>query len=256
VTDFLAYEQPLNERIRSFLRLETLFIKFAFHVKHGSVWDNPATIDVILDLLSFSSRSDVKIEAIKELERQHGRLERLARRPQIDQSQLDSLLDQQMTLIERLKSLSGQLGQETQAVELLNAIRQKSSVPGCICDFDLPVFKYWLTLPEEVKRSHLEHWFSPFQILEEAITLILKVLRQSANETEQLAHKGFYQQAMDTNQAVQLLRISVPDGVNFYPEISAGKHRFSLRFLTNANPESRPEQTTDDIHFRLGICAV
>lgn len=246
----------MNERIRSFLRLETLFRKFAFHVKHGSVWDNPAAIDVILDLLSFTSRSDVKIEAIKELERQHGRLERLARRPQIDQSQLNSVLEQQMTLTEKLKSLSGQLGQETQSVELLNAIRQKSSVPGCICDFDLPVYKYWLTQPEDVKRTHLQKWYMPFEILEEAINLILNVLRQSANETEQTAYKGFYQEAMDTNQAVQLLRILVPDSADFYPEISAGKHRFSLRFLTNLNPESRPEQSMDDISFRLSICSV
>ncbi len=256
MTDFLAYEQPLNERIRSFLRLETLFRKFAFHVNHGSVWDNPAAIDVILDLLSFTSRSDFKIEAIKELERQHSRLERLARRPQIDQSQLNSVLDQQVMLIEKFKSLSGQLCQETQAVELLNAIRQKSSVPGCICDFDLPIFKYWLTQPEDIKRTQLEHWFAPFQILEEAIDLILKILRQSTNETEQIAHKGFYQQAMDTNQAVQLLRIQVPVGADFYPEISAGKHRFSLRFLTNVNPETRPEQSMDDIGFRLSICVV
>jgi len=251
-----VYEQPLNERIRVFLRLETLFLKFAFHVKHGSVWDNPAAIEVILDLLSFASRSDIKIEAIKELERQHGRLERLARRPQIDHSQLEALLGQQTSLIETLKSLSGQLGQETQAVELLNAIRQKSSVPGCICDFDLPVYKYWLTQPEDVKRAHLQQWFAPFQILEEAVGLILKVLRQSGHITEEVAHKGFYQQAMDTNQAVQLLRISVPDGMEFYPEISAGKHRFSLRFLTNRNPDSRPEQTNDDISFHLCICAV
>lgn len=256
MTDFLAYEQPLNERIRSFLRLENLFRKFAFHAKHGSVWDNPAAIDVILDLLSFTSRSDVKIEAIKELERQHGRLERLARRPQIDHSQLSSVLEQQMRLIEKLKSLSGQLGQETQSVELLNAIRQKSSVPGCICDFDLPVYKFWLTLPEDVKRTHLLQWYAPFLILEEAINLIMKVLRQSANETEQIAHKGFYQEAMDTNQAVQLLRILVPAGVSYYPEISAGKHRFSLRFLTNPNPGSRPEQSMDDISFHLSICSV
>ena len=220
------------------------------------MWDNPAAIDVILDLLSFTSRSDLKIEAIKELEHQHSRLERLTRRPQIDQSQLDSVLDQQMRLIDKFKSHSGQLCQETQAVELLNAIRQKSSVPGCICDFDLPVFKYWLTQPEDIKRTQLQHWYAPFQILEEAIDLILTVLRQSVSETEQIAHKGFYQQAMDTNQAVHLLRIRVPNGVNFYPEISAGKHRFSLRFLTNANPEARPEQSMDDISFRLSICAV
>jgi cell division protein ZapD len=256
VTDYLTYEQPLNERIRTFLRLEKLFAQFSFHVKHGSVWDNPIAIDAITDMLSFSTRSDIKLEVLKELERQHSRLERLTKRPQIDQGQLTSLLDKQTALVSRLKSNTGQLGQETQSAELLNAIRQKNSVPGPICDFDLPAFHYWLTRPESTRREQLQQWFSPFTVLEEAITLILDVLRNSIDDTDETAVKGFFQKVIDTNQAVQLLHISVPATHNCYPEISAGKHRFSVRFMVNPNPYTRPEQFTEDVMFRLKICSV
>lgn len=256
MTDYLTYEQPLNERIRTFLRLEKLFAQFSFHVKHGSVWDNPIAIDAITDMLSFSTRSDIKLEVLKELERQHSRLERLTKRPQIDQGQLTSLLDKQTALVSRLKSNTGQLGQETQSAELLNAIRQKNSVPGPICDFDLPAFHYWLTRPESTRREQLQQWFSPFTVLEEAITLILDVLRNSIDDTDETAVKGFFQKVIDTNQAVQLLHISVPATHNCYPEISAGKHRFSVRFMVNPNPYTRPEQFTEDVMFRLKICSV
>jgi cell division protein ZapD len=256
VTDYLTYEQPLNERIRTFLRLEKLFNQFSFHVKHGSAWDNPIAIDAITDIMSFSTRSDIKLEVLKELERQHSRLERLTKRPQIDQGQLTSLLDNQTTLISRLKSNTGQLGQETQNAELLNAVRQKNSVPGPICDFDLPAFHYWLTRPESTRREQLQQWFSPFSVLEEAITLILDVLRNSIDDTDETAVKGFFQKVIDTNQAVQLLHISVPATHNCYPEISAGKHRFSVRFMINPNPYTRPEQFTEDVMFRLKICSV
>ncbi len=256
MTDYLTYEQPLNERIRTFLRLEKLFNQFTFHVKHGSVWDNPIAIDAITDILSFTTRSDIKLEVLKELERQHSRLERLTKRPQIDQGQLTSLLDKQTTLISRLQSNTGQLGQETQSSELLNAVRQKSSVPGPICDFDLPAFHYWLTRPESTRREQLQQWFSPFQVLEEAITMIMDVLRNSTDETEETAVKGFFQKVIDTNQAVQLLHISVPDTHNCYPEISAGKHRFSVRFMINPNPITRPEQFIEDVAFRLRVCSV
>lgn len=256
MTDYLTYEQPLNERIRTFLRLEKLFNQFTFHVKHGSVWDNPIAIDAITDILSFTTRSDIKLEVLKELERQHSRLERLTKRPQIDQGQLTSLLDKQTTLISRLQSNTGQLGQETQSSELLNAVRQKSSVPGPICDFDLPAFHYWLTRPESARREQLQQWFSPFQVLEEAITMIMDVLRNSTDETEETAVKGFFQKVIDTNQAVQLLHISIPATHNCYPEISAGKHRFSVRFMINPNPYTRPEQFTEDVMFRLKICSV
>jgi len=256
VTDYLTYEQPLNERIRTFLRLEKLFDQFTFHVKHGSTWDNPIAIDAITDILSFTTRSDIKLEVLKELERQHSRLERLSKRPQIDQGQLTSLLDKQTALIGRLQSNTGQLGQETQSSELLNAVRQKSSVPGPVCDFDLPAFHYWLTRPESIRREQLQQWFSPFMVLEEAITMIMDVLRNSTDETDETAVKGFFQKVIDTNQAVQLLHISIPATHNCYPEISAGKHRFSVRFMINPNPYTRPEQFTEDVAFRLKICSV
>jgi len=256
VTDYLTYEQPLNERIRTFFRLEKLFKQFAFHIKHGSAWDNPIAIDAITDILSFTTRSDIKLEVLKELERQHSRLERLTKRPQIDQGQLTALLDQQTVLIGRLKSTTGQLGQETQGAELLNAVRQKNSVPGPICDFDLPAFHFWLTRSEDTRREHLQQWFAPFIVLEEAITMILDVLRNSADDSEETAAKGFFQKVIDTNQAVQLVHISVPVTLNCYPEISAGKHRFSVRFMLNPNPYTRPEQCTEDVAFRLRICSV
>jgi len=256
VTDYLTYEQPLNERIRTFLRLEKLFQQFTFHVKHGSAWDNPIAIDAIMDILTFTTRSDIKLEVLKELERQHSRLERLTKRPQIDQSQLASLLEKQTILISRLQSNAGQLGQETQGAELLNAVRQKNSVPGPICDFDLPAFHYWLTRPESTRRELLQQWFSPFKVLEEAITMIMDVLRNSTDDTDETAAKGFFQKVIDTNQAVQLLHISVPATNECYPEISAGKHRFSVRFMINPNPFTRPEQFTEDVMFRLKICSV
>ncbi len=256
MTDYLTYEQPLNERIRTFLRLESLFNQFAFHVKHGSAWDNPIAIDAITDILSFTTRSDIKLEVLKELERQHSRLERLSKRPQIDQGQLAALLDKQTVLIGKLQSNAGQLGQETQSAELLNAVRQKNSVPGPICDFDLPAFHYWQTRPESTRREHLQQWFSPFNVLEEAITMILDVLRNSTDDSDETATKGFFQKVIDTNQAVQLLHISVPATLNCYPEISAGKHRFSVRFMINPNPYTRPEQFTEDVMFRLKICSV
>jgi len=251
-----SYEQPTNERIRAFLRLETLFEQYSFHLKHGASWNNLIAIDSINEVLTFTTRSDIKLEALKELERQHLRLERLMKRPQIDQEQLNSLLERQKKVISELKSVSGQLGQSSQASELLSAIRQKNSVPGCICDFDLPAYQYWLTQSQQERENQLRTWFEPFLIMSKAIHLILDVLRNSVEDSNEVATNGFFQQALDTNQAVQLLRISVAEGSNYYPEISAGKHRFSIRFMTNNDPSKRPEQFKEDIQFKLRMCTI
>jgi len=256
VTEYYVYEQPLNEKVRSFLRLEKLFQQYAFHLKHGSDWNNRAAIDCILEILAFTSRSDIKLEILKELDRQHTRLERLSRRPQIDQSQLNSVLKDITKRMGELQAISGQVGQSTKNVELLAAIAQKSSVPGSICDFDLPALKHWLTQPRDQRTRHIEKWFQPFGHLDRSIQLILDVLRHSTEATDEIAEHGFFQKSLDTSQAIQLLRISIPQDSLCYPEISAGKHRFSVRFMKNEDPEQRPEQCKEDVPFKLNMCTI
>jgi cell division protein ZapD len=256
VTDNHIYEQPLNEKIRAFLRLEKLFQQYSFHLKHGSDWNNRIAIDSILEILTYTTRSDIKLEVLKELERQHTRLERLSKRPQIDQSQLSSVLKNIQKRIGELQSIKGQVGQETKNVELLTAIAQKSSVPGSICDFDLPALKHWLTLSKDQRQKNIEKWFQPFTHLDRSVQLILDVLRHSAEDTDEIAQHGFFQKSLDTNQAIQLLRISIPVDSLCYPEISAGKHRFSVRFMKNDDPTQRPEQCKEDVNFKLMMCSI
>jgi len=256
VTDHYVYEQPLNEKVRSFLRLEKLFQEYSFHLSHGSDWNNRVAIDTILQILAFTTRSDVKLEALKELERQHSRLVRLTKRPQIDQKQLSSVLKNIQKRVGELQAIGGQIGQDTKNVELLSAIAQKNSVPGSICDFDLPTLKHWLTSPKEIRQKHIEKWFQPFTHLERAVQLILEILRNSAESTDEVAQNGFFQQSIDTNQAIQLLSISISKDGGYYPEISAGKHRFSIRFMTHDDPNLRPEQCKKDINFKLKMCTI
>ena len=256
VPELYTYEQPTNERIRAFLRLEKLFKQYDFHFMQGNTWNHAIAIDSINELLAFTNRSDIKLEALKELERQHARLQRLLKRSQIDHNQLESLLNKQKKLISELQSIQGQVGQDTQSVELLSAIRQKSSIPGCICDFDLPAYQYWQSLPEQNRKNHIQEWFKPFKTLDQSIHLILDVLRHSVEYSDEVATNGFYQKSIDTNQSIQLLRISIAPNSDYYPEISAGKHRFSIRFMSNEDPSNRPEQCDQNINFKLNLCTI
>jgi cell division protein ZapD len=180
----------------------------------------------------------------------------LSKRPQIDQSQLASLLNNIQKHIANLQGISGQFGQDTKNIELLSAIAQKSSVPGSICDFDLPMLRHWFTLPKEIRHQHIQKWYQPFSHLDHSVQLILDVLRQSAEATDEIAQHGFFQRSLDTNHAIQLLRISIPIDGSFFPETSAGRHRFSIRFMSNEDPALRPEQCKQDIHFKLTMCAI
>jgi len=213
-------------------------------------------IDSIIEIMAFTSRSDIKLEVLKELERQHSRLECLIERPQVDHKQLSSLLKNLQRCIGELQAINGHIGQPVKNIDLIMAIKQKSSVPGSICDFDLPAFKHWLHKPQDKRHEDLEKWFRPFVHLDRSIQLMLDVIRQSTEETDEIAENGFFQKALDTSQSIQLLRISIAQGSICYPEISAGKHRFSIRFMQNDDPGVRPEQCKQDVKFTLQLCAI
>ena len=60
----VIYEQPLSERIRSFLRLEHLFERAQFHLNSGDPWSSRNTLECIISVQSVLSRADLKKELI------------------------------------------------------------------------------------------------------------------------------------------------------------------------------------------------
>ena len=256
MSEEIVFEQPINERIRTFLRLEHLFSQFQLHLQHDSPWDTHSAIKAILDILSMVSRGDIKRETIKELERHHTSLQSFIEIPNIDHSQLTQMISQQEDCLKSLHNTAGNIGQSLQQNELLSAIRQRQTVPGGLCDFDLPVYAHWLHQAYENRKILLCEWFEEFEVLKKAIELILKVIRESTEAHHSDAENGFYQQNIDTAQNCLLIRVTLPIDANIFPEISAGKHRFSIRFLKSGNPAQRSEQVTENIDFKLTCCTV
>jgi cell division protein ZapD len=254
VPEQLIYEQPINERIRTFLRLEHLFSQFNQHLHHNSAWDTHSALKAIIDILGMVGRGDIKRETIKELERQNLNLQSFIEIPDINHGKLSILIDEQKQCIASLHEISGNIGQDLQRNELLNGIKQRLTVPGGLCDFDFPVYSHWLNQPYENRKIIMQDWFEPFLSLQQSIKLILKVIRESTDPIDASAESGFFQQNIDANQPCLLIRVLLSTEASIYPEISAGKHRFSIRFFKSSNPAQRAEQVIKDIRFKLACC--
>lgn len=252
----IVYEQPLNERIRTLLRLEYLFKQGSHFLGGTSVWDSRAMLLTILEIGAIFARGDLKSEIMKELERHAATLARLETNPDVDRRRLHEILDKLGTLIDRLYVMSGQFDQAIKNSEFLNSVKQRSAVPGGTCDFDLPVLHYWLERPAEVRIRNLQAWFGSFGIIHEAVTLILHLTRQSSAPVNERAEGGFFQKSLDPNIPCQMIRVAVPSNLPFFPEISGGKHRFTIRFLEQSNLDARATQTTADVDFQLTCCII
>lgn len=256
MSDAIVYEQPLNERIRTFLRLELLFARIDLAFQGNSELHNRDVIEGLLNTLSVFERSNLKAEIIKELERLAATLSVLENTPGVDQQALDDLLaelDQMLDVIHLEKSAIGQMLRDN---EFLYSIGQRSSIHGGTCDFDLPAYHFWLQhTSHQDRKQQLCMWLEQFASARAAIDISLRLIRSSTGFTAYTAPAGFYQHSLDSSQSNQLIRVKIPKNVSFYPEISGGKHRFTVRFM-QFDINQRPQQVSDDIEFSLSSCVM
>lgn len=236
------------------IRLDLLFDQLAYFSKAKNVWDNTNAVNVINDILDFTSRTDIKSEVIKELERQQNIIQSLLPQPGINEKKTLKLLEDIKQLTDDLHSVSGAIGQGLQQNIILNSAKQKSILPGSSGSFDSPLYLHWINQPSASRISQLHEWSSSFNHLSKAIKLALQTIRDSGDNAEQIAENGFYQDNLDLSKQYQLIRVAIPSTADYFPEISAGKHRFSIRFLSNKDYISNPEQTKNDIPFILCNC--
>ena len=253
--DQIIYEQPLNEKMRLFLRLEHLFKQISFTLGGSSEWDSRATLSGIMGVLEILARCDVKTDILKELERNFTALSPLHQNPGVDNERLDRVLKQIETHRTRLHEIRGQLDQPLREFELLNNLMQRGTMVAGNCNFDLPAYHHWLQQPPEKRIARLEQWVGALAIIREPIDLILGIIRESASPVSKIAEQGFYQQTLDTSIPYQIIRVILSLEADYYAEISAGKQRFSIRFLQPLEQE-RASQYYDDVTFELCCCAL
>ena len=252
----IIYEQPLSERIRTFLRLEFLFRRARYLLGQESPWASRLTFEVIIDVMAVLSRADLKKEVIKELERHSATLYALSRNPNVAQERLQEVRDEVHSLLQALHESETAPGNELRHNELLSAVRQRSSIPAGTCDFDLPAFHYWLEQPGSQRLRDLNDWIATFGAFESSIGVCLRIVRDSAAATREVANGGFFQRNLGSSTPCQMIRVALSRELALYPEISAGKQRFAIRFLRPGGTQSRPSQTDEDIEFDLLCCVI
>jgi len=250
----VVYEQPLNERMRAFLRLEFLWNQTLFHTSSPSPWSSRAAVGGLLEILAITARGDARGDVLKELERQMHVLRDYQNRPGVDGARLRAVLATLVRRREELNAAGSNFLQPLRDSEFLNAIKHRSAIPGGTCEFDLPDFFHWLNRPAGEREQDLDEWITRIRPLCESVSELLWVTRENARPKREVAPGGVYQIAFDREQPVQLLRIELPGGSELFPEVSGSHYRCSVRFLRWAGVSARPVQPQEDIPFTLTCC--
>lgn len=251
----LDYEQPLNERMRTFLRLEFLYQQLGFHHQRPDSWSTRAAVQALLEILAITARGDIRSEALKELERHMALIHEFQSKPGADADRVHSIVGNLAQLRSDLNAAGAVFMQRLRDSEFLNAIKHRSAIPGGTCEFDIPDYAHWLSQPHELRAEALGTWAETVRPLCDSVVAVLWLTRQSTRPRREMATQGVFQLTLDKHTQCQLLRITLPAGTDLFPEISGSHHRCTIRFLRWTDVNVRPAQTTEDVPFLLTTCS-
>lgn len=257
--DALTFECPLTERARTWLRLEELFTRTrVFSARKDSI-DHRSALLGLFHIVDTAGRSDLKTDLLHELDRQRSVWGTQLDNPDVAREALTEFLSDMDAVIHDLHGQIGKIGQHLRDTDWLQAVRQRATSPGGACAFELPMLHSWLQHSEFERRAQLKEWLDPLAPLEEAVVLVLRLLRESSQMADEMAHHGNFQRALASIRPPLLARIAVEAGHAVVPEVSANKYTVNVRFL-DQSPQfqgtGRPSVTTRNIPFRLALCGL
>jgi len=251
----LVFEQPLNERMRAYLRIDFLYNQGLFHAHSSSQWGSRASIASLLDILAIITRSDMRADVRKEIERQIAVYTEFQRRPNIDVDRLQALVANLTRLRTELLGAGSTWLQPLRDSSFLAAILHRSTIPGRTRDFDLPDLSFWLAQTSASREYALAEWLALLRPLCDSIAELLWLTRQSGRLRSEVASNGVFHITFDRGQPVQLLRVAVPAELGVFPEISGSHYRASVRFVSWQGLNERARQVENDVPFDLICCS-
>ncbi|EBI8109074.1 cell division protein ZapD [Salmonella enterica] len=220
----VLFEHPLNEKMRTWLRIEFLIQQLSINLP---IADHAGALHFfrnISDLLDVFERGEVRTELLKELERQ------------------------QLKSAGSVLISAPRIGQQLREDRLIALVRQRLSIPGGCCSFDLPTLHIWLHLQQAQRDAQIETWLASLNPLTQALTLVLDLIRNSAPFRKQTSLNGFYQ---DNGDDADLLRLMLTLDSQLYPQISGHKSRFAIRFMPL---DSENGLVPERLDFELACC--
>ena len=248
----ILYEYPLNERVRTLLRLEDLFDRLQTFARREHPLDHHVALVTLFEILDVAARADLKSDLLQELERQRQSLAAYRGSPDVATEALEGVLSQIDTAAAGLGANPGRSGQHLRDNEWLMSIRSRTIIAGGACEFDLPSYHAWQHRPPEERQRDIFGWAAPFQALHDSLAIVLRLLREGAQRSRHTAQQGSFQQTLG-GRTWQMVQVRLDESTGAIPEISANKHLLWIRFTCQGG-DLRPKPFEGDVDFELALC--
>ena len=255
----ITFEFPLNERFRTFLRIENLLNRWQYYLRSTTKEDHHTAILTLLDIYDFSFRNDVKGDLLSELARYKQALSQYFTSPDVSEEKLNQTI---LRLVDAYKQIeqSPKFGGSLAENEWLINIKSRLVVSASVCSFDMGFYYQWLQDSEQRRLNDLHEWVQPFVPMFDAVTLLLQLSRNLALTKDCVTNSYAYQQPL-SGRKFDIMRVEFANTSNYLPDFSANKHVIWLRFaapVVSVRSSAKTMQRTmqEEVAFRLGLCGV
>ncbi len=244
------YEEPVQEKIRKFIKIEFLFNKLFYFKNKENKNDNYISLLALCELYEILSRSDIKSELIREIENQNSYFKKIKEIPEANSEKLSSVLEKQKVLLQLIHGI------ESNYLEYLeNDILFKTIAKNSINPLQPTSVEFWLSRDIVLRENQINLWTEPLLFIKKSVDFILEVVRKSGRFEDKLAEKGFFIEKLDPKKNILLIRVTLTSDLYYYPQISVGKQRLNIMFMSKDDKNNLISHK-ENVAFILTTCVL
>ena len=254
--EYIIYEQPVAENIRNFLKCEYLFEKFNAALLQEDLWGVKSSISTLLEMSDFIMRINLKIELLKDLKKCMLYLKALTNDNNVKTIELNDYISKIETSINMINNINESPSKLIVDNEFLMQINNKIHIPAGDNFFDMPGYLNFLSSSKSSIIEHINIWYEPFSPLISASKLILNIRRNTSDFLLRTSSKSYFEQKIDKNSRVDLVRIKLLKKDNIYPVISVNRQNISVIFKNSYGRDKLSKPITENSEFALSLSGI
>ena len=247
------YELPLNERLRTFMRIEFLYSRLKYFASNlDNNWNTRTVIHTLLEVYSILSRTDVRREVLADLDRYIMQMQRFQSAPDADNNMVNDILEDLDSIKNQVVNIGTDYLIRLREDEFIASLLHRHTLPGGKAEFDMPKYKFFLESDKKSVSIQINEWIDVIKPICEGIDKLMWIIRESNEPISTVAVEGQYNHQIEKRTQISLVRIIVNDE-NIYPEISGGRHLIAVRFYSY-DENSEYTQFGDNVNFKISLC--
>ena len=247
------YELPLNERLRTFMRIEFLYSRLKYFASNlDNNWNTRTVIHTLLEVYSILSRTDVRREVLADLDRYIMQMQRFQSAPDADNNMVNDILEDLDSIKNQVVNIGTDYLIRLREDEFIASLLHRHTLPGGKAEFDMPKYKFFLESDKKSVSIQINEWIDVIKPICEGIDKLMWIIRESNEPISTVAVEGQYNHQIEKRTQISLVRIIINEK-NIYPEISGGRHLIAVRFYSY-DKNNEYTQFPDNVNFKISLC--